>query len=96
MFAASQHRVQRPRARPLHDRRITILLLLSGWVLLTADAARPIAFAPFGIEAIATPGLGLALVFVVSAFIGFEATAIFGEEARDPKRTISRPTSPSP
>jgi amino acid transporter len=71
---------------------ITILLLLGTTILLTADAARPIAFAPFGVQAIATPGLGLALVFVVSAFIGFEATVIFGEEARDPKRTIPRAT----
>lgn len=71
---------------------ITILLLLGLAVLLTADPPRPIVFAPFGVEAIATPGLGLALVFVVSAFIGFEATAIFGEEARDPKRTIPRAT----
>ena len=31
-------------------------------------------------------------MFVVSAFIGFEATAIFGEEAREPKRTIPRAT----
>ena len=30
----------------------------------------------------------MSLVFVVSAFIGFEATAIFGEEARDKSRTI--------
>lgn len=71
---------------------ITILLLLGLAVLATADQARPIAFAPFGVQAIVTPGLGLALVFVVSAFIGFEATAIFGEEAREPKRTIPRAT----
>ncbi|WP_395712229.1 APC family permease [Reyranella sp.] len=71
---------------------ITILLLLGIAVLVTADAARPIALAAFGVQAIATPGLGLALVFVVSAFIGFEATAIFGEEAREPKRTIPRAT----
>lgn len=71
---------------------IAILLLLGLAILLTADASRPITFAPFGIEAIATPGLGIALVFVVSAFIGFEATAIFGEEARNPKRTIPRAT----
>jgi amino acid transporter len=71
---------------------ITILLLLGLAILATANPARPIAFAPFGIESIVTPGLGLALVFVVSAFIGFEATAIFGEEAREPKRTIPRAT----
>ncbi|MFO1159155.1 MAG: APC family permease [Reyranellaceae bacterium] len=71
---------------------ITILLLLGLAILATADAARPIVFAPFGVSAIATPQLGVALVFVVSAFIGFEATAIFGEEARDPKRTIPKAT----
>ena len=34
----------------------------------------------------------MALVFVVSSFLGFEATAIFGEEAREPRRTIPRAT----
>lgn len=38
------------------------------------------------------PGIGVVLVFVVGAFIGFEATAIFGEEAKDPARTIPRAT----
>lgn len=32
----------------------------------------------------------VALVFVVSSFIGIEATVIFGEEARDPAPTIKR------
>lgn len=71
---------------------IAILLVLSIAILVTADQARPIAFAPFGAQAVFAPGLGLALVFVVSSFIGFEATAIFGEEAREPKRTIPRAT----
>jgi amino acid transporter len=35
---------------------------------------------------------GLAFAFVVSTFLGFEATAIFSEEARDPKRTVTRAT----
>jgi amino acid transporter len=35
---------------------------------------------------------GVALAFVFSTFLGFEATAIFAEEARDPKRTVSRAT----
>lgn len=36
------------------------------------------------------PGLGFAFAFL--CFIGFEATAIFGEEAKDPKRTVKRAT----
>lgn len=35
---------------------------------------------------------GLALLFAANAFIGFEATALFGEEAREPTRTIPRAT----
>src|SRR4029453_12547782 len=71
---------------------ITILLVLSVAILVTSGPARPIAFAPFGIHAVLAPGLGVALVFVVSSFLGFEATAIFGEEAREPRRTIPRAT----
>ncbi|MRX44528.1 APC family permease [Agromyces kandeliae] len=36
------------------------------------------------------PGVGL--MFAVAAFIGFEATAIFRDEARDPNRTIPKAT----
>jgi amino acid transporter len=72
---------------------VAILLLLGGAVLVlaTAGSAEPVSLAPFGPAAL-TPGLGMSLVFVVSAFIGFEATAIFGEEARDRGRTIPRAT----
>jgi len=36
--------------------------------------------------------VGLTFAFVVATFLGFEATAIFGEEAKDPKRTVPRAT----
>ncbi len=67
---------------------ITILLLLSADVLATGGGPEGITFVSFDPGIVFTPGLGIALVFVVTAFIGFEATAIFGEEARDPGRTI--------
>lgn len=35
---------------------------------------------------------GLALMFCMAGFIGFEATAIFRDEAREPERTIPRAT----
>jgi len=35
---------------------------------------------------------GAGLVFAFNCFIGFEATAIFGEEAKDPARTVPRAT----
>lgn len=36
--------------------------------------------------------LGIGLLFAILSFIGFEATAIFRDEARDPERTIPRAT----
>ena len=72
---------------------VTILLVLGVAILVmvTAGPAQPALFAPFG-PAMLVPGLGMSLVFVITAFIGFEATAIFGEEARDRGRTIPRAT----
>lgn len=71
---------------------IAILLLLGLAILIAGGGPEGISFTAFGPQAILGPGLGLALVFIVTSFIGFEATAIFGEEARDPKRTIPRAT----
>lgn len=34
-------------------------------------------------------GFGIALLFAAVAFLGFEATAIYGEEARSPRRTVA-------
>ena len=35
---------------------------------------------------------GIALSFAFASFIGFESTAIYGEEAKDPKKTVRRAT----
>lgn len=35
---------------------------------------------------------GIALLFAFTCFVGFEATTIYGEEARDPHRTVPRAT----
>lgn len=35
---------------------------------------------------------GIALAFAFASFIGFEATAIYSEESKDPKRTVPRAT----
>ncbi|WP_448616540.1 APC family permease [Modestobacter sp. URMC 112] len=35
---------------------------------------------------------GIALAFAFASFIGFEATAIYGEESKDPERTVPRAT----
>lgn len=46
-------------------------------------------FAPAAIFAGAP---GIAFAFAFASFIGFEATAIYGEEAKDPKRTVPKAT----
>ncbi|MEY2694551.1 MAG: hypothetical protein RL142_899 [Actinomycetota bacterium] len=37
-------------------------------------------------------GAGIAIAFAFASFIGFEATAIYGEESKDPKRTVPKAT----
>jgi amino acid transporter len=48
--------------------------------------------ASFSPSAVFTGGLfggaGIAFAFALASFIGFEATAIYGEESKDPKRTV--------
>lgn len=46
-----------------------------------------VSFDPVGLI---QPALGVALIFVFSSFAGFEATAVFAEEAREPRKTIPR------
>lgn len=52
-------------------------------------------FSVFSVEGFTTenlfsPGLGVALLFGLLCFTTFEATVVFAEEARDPRRTIPR------
>jgi amino acid transporter len=47
------------------------------------------AFAP---STVLSGAAGVSIMYAFSVFIGFEATAIYGEEARDPRRTIARAT----
>jgi amino acid transporter len=43
-------------------------------------------------QAILSGSLGIGLLFAVISYVGFEATAVFRDEARDPARTIPRAT----
>lgn len=38
------------------------------------------------------PGFGVALMLAFGSYVGFEATALYGEEARDPRRSVPRAT----
>ncbi|HTF47414.1 MAG TPA: APC family permease [Pseudonocardia sp.] len=47
---------------------------------------------PFAPSAISTGAPGLGIMFALFGFFGFEATAVFRNEARDPDKTIPRST----
>jgi len=66
------------------------ILLALGIAILAQHGTESLAIAPAA--TVFGPGLGVAIVFVVASFIGFEATVIFGEEARNPTRDIPRAT----
>ena len=68
---------------------VTILITLGIAILLRQPQ---ISFAIATPALVFGPGLGVAIVFVVASFIGFEATVIFGEEAHHPTRDIPRAT----
>ncbi|UUV31035.1 APC family permease [Amycolatopsis roodepoortensis] len=67
---------------------VAILLIMDFSVLFRHGFS----FAAFSPSVMFQGAGGLALLFAANAFIGFEATALFGEEAKDPKRTIPRAT----
>lgn len=48
--------------------------------------------APLTPRALTSGSLPIALLFCFASFVGFEATAIYGEETADPKRTVPRAT----
>ncbi|GAA2120791.1 APC family permease [Kitasatospora saccharophila] len=68
-----------------------ILLVLAVAVLLKGGA-HGLDLQPFAPAHAFSPGTGALLAFAFGAFIGFESTAIYRSEARDPKRTIPRAT----
>lgn len=66
---------------------IAIVAILVGGILIGSDKTDPslVSFSP---TQLANPGLGVAVLFVFACFTTFEATTVFSEEARNPRRTI--------
>lgn len=60
--------------------------------ILVERGASAFSLSVFAPATVFSGAVGIALVFAFNSFIGFEATAIFGEEARDPARTVPRAT----
>lgn len=47
---------------------------------------------PFNADVTSGGSIWIGLLLVATAFIGFEATALFGEEAKEPRKTVPRAT----
>ncbi|ACS87002.1 APC family permease [Musicola paradisiaca] len=80
-------------------RVLGILMLMEVGIVLLTDAAvvwshgtTPLTLTAFTPTVIYQGSIGIALVFSIAAFIGFESTAIYGEECRDPAKTVPRAT----
>jgi len=83
----------------LSGRVLAVLLVLEICVVLIYDivmVANPahghLTFSPFNPAPLLTPIAGTLLVLAIAGFVGFEATVVLSEEAKDPKRTIARAT----
>jgi amino acid transporter len=75
---------------------IAMLLLLSIGLLNGGGGnTAPVSeftFDAFSIPAIFAAGVGISIMFAQTTFIGFEGSAIYSEEAKNPRRTVPRAT----
>lgn len=78
---------------------LTVLVILEYLVVLVIDAAimvkggdSGLSAAPFTLSAFMSGAPAIGILFCFAAFIGFEATTIYSEEARDPHTTVPRAT----
>lgn len=67
---------------------VAILIVFDFSVLFTSGFS----FEAFTPKALFSGSLGIGLLFASTAFVGFEATGLFSEEAKNPTRTIPRAT----
>lgn len=72
---------------------VAILLLFGFTVLFSGGGPEGISVAAsFSPEAIGAGAPGVAIMFAVASMFGFESTAIYSAEAKDPQRTVARAT----
>ncbi|MEU8248090.1 APC family permease [Nonomuraea sp. NPDC048916] len=82
----------------LNAKVLAVLLICESLIVLVFDvsqvAAAPdgLSLQPFSWDAMTTGAVGAAFCWVMASFMGFESGAIYSEECRDPRRTVSRAT----
>ncbi|MFE3203631.1 APC family permease [Embleya sp. NPDC059237] len=82
----------------LNARVLAALLIAETITVLVFDigafghAPEGVSLHPLSWDALTTGSMGAAFCFVMASFTGFESAAIYGEECRDPRRTVARST----
>ncbi|MET8427686.1 APC family permease [Nocardia sp. NPDC004860] len=71
---------------------VLIVLLVNAFIVGKGGGPEGISTAAFQPSQFFNGAPGIALTFAIAGYIGFEATAIFRDEARNPDRTIPRAT----
>lgn len=69
-----------------------LVVIVFDVVAFAHPAEGAVSSAPVTPAALFVPGIGAVLAFGIAAFMGFEGAAIYGEEAKDPQRTVPRAT----
>ena len=67
---------------------VVILAIFDGTVVAAKGVATALPSHVFAPDLVFTPELGVSLMVAFTCFLGFESAALYGEEARDPKRSI--------
>ncbi|MBX6384443.1 MAG: APC family permease [Microbispora sp.] len=82
----------------LNAKVLAVLLVCESLTVLTFDlsqvgsAPEGLSAQPFTWGALTTGAVGAGFCWVMASFMGFESGAIYSEECRDPRRTVSRAT----
>lgn len=74
--------------------KFLMVLILGAVIVVKGDSfgTSGLSLEPLTPHALVSRSLPIALPFCFASFVGFEATAIYSEEAKDPKRTVPRAT----
>ena len=67
---------------------VVILAIFDGSVIAAKGIAVALPAHALAPGLVFTPGLGVSLMVAFTCFLGFESAALYGEEARDPRRSI--------
>lgn len=69
-----------------------LVVIVLDIVIFATGGANGLALETFDPANVFTGTIGVAVLFALTGFIGFEATAVFRDEARNPEKTIPRAT----